>query len=158
MSFVQVNAFLLCPDTYIDVMTCTHVYFVWTPLHLHGDIFSRADEAKITRLSFSPGSSSWIGKTVQLTCDADGVPNPSITLYKPDNTALRRETGKTSTAAVVRTRAEDFGDYRCQADNGFSPAATAAIKLTQIGRLCARFLAFRASMYDSPRIWHYISI
>ena len=114
-----------------------------TPLDLHGDIFSRADEAQITRLSFSPGSSSWIGQTVQLTCDADGVPKPNITLYKPDNTRLTRGTGKTITKAGALTGAEDFGDYRCQADNGFSPAATAAIKLTQIGRLYAQSLAIR---------------
>ena len=119
-----------------------------TPLGFHGDIFSRADEAQITGLSFSSGSFSWIGQTVQLTCETDGVPDPNITLYKPDNTALPRETGKTSTKAVHLTRAEDFGDYRCRADNGFSPAATAAIKLTQIGRLCAQSLAIRVVMFD----------
>ena len=117
-----------------------------TPLGLHGDIFSRADKAQITRLSLSPGSSSWIGQTVRLTCEADGVPEPNITLYRPGNTALPRETGQTSTKAVVLTRAEDFGDYSCRADNGFSPAATAAIKLTQIGRLYAQFLAIRVAI------------
>ena len=118
-----------------------------TALSLHGDIFFRADEAQITRLSFSPGSSSWIGQTVRLTCEADGVPEPNITLYKPDSTALPRETGKTSTKAVHLTRAEDFGNYSCQADNGFSPA-TGAIKLTQIGKLWAQSLAIRVAMCD----------
>ena len=99
--------------------------------------FPRADKAQIIRLSFSSGGSSWIGQTVQLTCETDGVPEPNITLYKPDNTTLAHEGAETSTADVVPTGAEDFGDYRCQADNGFSPAATAFIKLAQIGRLHA---------------------
>ena len=119
-----------------------------TPLGLHGDIFSRADKAQVTRLSFSPGSSSWIGQTVHLTCETDGVPDPTITLYRPDSTALTQGTGKTSTKAVHLTRAEDFGDYRCRADNGFFPAAIAAIKLTQIGRLGAQLLAIRVLTFD----------
>ena len=119
-----------------------------TPLDLHGDIFSRADEAQITGLSFSPGSSSWIGQTVELTCEADGVPEPNITLYRPDSTTLTQGTGKTRTKVVDLTRAEDFGDYRCQADNGFSPAATSAIKFTQIGRLCVQSLTIRVELFD----------
>ena len=122
--------------------------YALTPLGLRGDIFSRADEAQITGLSFSPGSSSWIGQTVHLTCEADGVPEPNITLYKPGNTTLKRETGKISTKAVHLTRAEDFGDYRCRAYNGFCPAATGAKKLAQIGRLSAQFLTIRVAIGD----------
>ena len=122
--------------------------YVLIPLGLHGDIFSRADEAQIRRLRFSPGSSSWIGQTVYLKCETDGVPEPNITLYKPDNTTLTRGTGKTITKDVPLTEEEDFGDYRCQADNGFSPAAKSAIKLTQIGRWCAQSLAIRVAMCD----------
>ena len=90
------------------------------------------DKALIKRVAFSPDYSPWIGQTITLTCETDGVPVPNITLTKPDGSQLKQETSSTSTVSVKLEKSADFGQYNCSADNGFSPPDDVAITLVQI--------------------------
>ena len=92
------------------------------------------DKALIKRAAFSPDNSSWIGQTITLTCETDGVPVPTITWTKPDGTKLKQETSSTSTASLKLETSADFGQYKCSADNGFSSPDNVAINLVQISK------------------------
>ena len=92
------------------------------------------DKALIKRATFSPNNSSWIGQTITLTCESDGVPVPTITWTKPDDTPLKQETSSISTASVKLESIADFGQYKCSADNGFPSSDNVAISLVQISK------------------------
>ena len=59
-----------------------------------------------------------IGEKVELKCISDGDPIPTVTWYDPDGIELITITGKDSTIFVDIKSEEDYGDYRCKADNG----------------------------------------
>ena len=92
------------------------------------------DKALIKRAAFSPDNSSWIGQTITLTCETDGVPVPTITWTKPDGSQLKPETSSTSTVSVELKSKADFGQYKCSADNGFASSDNVAISLVQISK------------------------
>ena len=92
------------------------------------------DKALIKRATFSPDNSSWIGQTITMTCETDGVPVATMTWTKPDGSKLKQETSSTSTASVKLERNADFGQYKCRADNGFPSPDNVAIKLVQISK------------------------
>ena len=77
---------------------------------------------------------SWIGQTVKLTCESDGVPTPTLTWYKPDGSQIKRVTATQNTADVKMSVEDDFGDYKCDADNGLIPADFKIVKIEQISR------------------------
>ena len=96
------------------------------------------DKALITKVAFSPHYSSWIGQTITLTCETDGVPVPTITLTKPDGSQLKQETSSISTANLKLESSADFGQYKCSADNGFPSPDDVAINLVQISKCSAK--------------------
>ncbi|KAL9964204.1 hypothetical protein ACROYT_G027807 [Oculina patagonica] len=75
---------------------------------------------------------SWIGQTVTLKCVSDGVPTPTLTWYKPDGNELNTVTAKESTVDVKMEVDQDFGGYKCDADNGITPADFKIVKVQQI--------------------------
>ncbi|XP_078356093.1 neogenin-like, partial [Oculina patagonica] len=75
---------------------------------------------------------SWIGQTVTLKCVSDGVPTPTLTWYKPDGNAIKRITATQNTVNVKMEGDQDFGGYKCDADNGLTPADFKIVKVQQI--------------------------
>ena len=79
---------------------------------------------------------SWIGQTVKLTCVSDGVPTPTLTWYKPDGNQIKKVTAAQNTMNVKMTVDQDFGGYKCDADNGLTPADYKIVKIEQISKCC----------------------
>ena len=77
---------------------------------------------------------SWIGQTVKLTCESDGVPTPTLTWYKPDGSQIKSVTAAQNTVNVKMSVNQDFGDYKCNADNGLISTDFKIVKIEQIGR------------------------
>jgi len=61
---------------------------------------------------------SWIGQTVALRCVSDGVPTPTLTWYKPDGSQINSVTATENIVNVKMSVDQDFGGYKCDADNG----------------------------------------
>ena len=93
--------------------------------------FSDASAIKYVTAS---SDKSWIGQTVTLTCMSDGFPIPIITWYKPSGNQLNSNTAKESTVDVKMSFDQDFGVYKCVADNGHSPADLKTVEIKQISR------------------------
>ena len=77
---------------------------------------------------------SWIGQTVTLKCVSDGVPTPTLAWSKPDGKKLNAVTATESTVNVKLNMDQDFGDYKCDADNGVTPPSFKTVKIQQISR------------------------
>jgi len=77
---------------------------------------------------------SWIGQTVTLKCVSDGVPTPTLTWYKPDGSRINSVTATQNTVNVKMSVDPDFGGFKCNADNGLTPADFEIVKLEQISR------------------------
>jgi len=82
----------------------------------------------------SSAAKSWIGQTVALTCESDGVPTPTLTWYKPGGSQIKSVTATQITVNVKMNDDQDFGDYKCVADNGLAPANFTTVKIGQISR------------------------
>ena len=67
---------------------------------------------------------------------SDGVPTPTLTWYKPDGTPIRKVTGTQNTLNVKIEMDQDFGGYKCDADNGLTPADYNIVKIEQISKYC----------------------
>jgi len=77
---------------------------------------------------------------VTLTCESVGVPTPTLTWYKPDGSQINSITDTQNTAIVKMNVDEDFGGYKCGADNGVAPADFKMVKIDQISRsFCCSF-------------------
>ena len=76
---------------------------------------------------------SWVGQTVTLKCVADGVPTPTLTWKKPDGTELKQVTALENIAVVVLGN-QDFGQYRCRANNAVGAADTQTVQVQQISK------------------------
>ena len=91
-------------------------------------------------------SRSWIGQTVVFKCVSDGVPTPTLTWYKPGGSQIDRTTGIQSIVNVKMNVDQDFGGYKCDADNGLNSSDLKIVKIDQISRffskwcVCADFL------------------
>ncbi|KAL9964823.1 hypothetical protein ACROYT_G028513 [Oculina patagonica] len=77
---------------------------------------------------------SWIGQTVTLKCVSDGVPTPTLTWYKPDGNQIKEVTATQNTANVKMNVDQDFGVYKCDANNGITPADFKIVKIEQINK------------------------
>ncbi|XP_078379878.1 uncharacterized protein LOC144662808 [Oculina patagonica] len=100
--------------------------------------------AKILNITLS-AASSWIGQTVTLKCVSDGVPTPTITWYKPDRNELNTVTAKESTIDVTINSKQDFGEYKCVANNGLDPLSDASLFLRQIEKPGSPVIVFSSS-------------
>ena len=82
---------------------------------------------------------SWIGQAVTLRCVSDGVPTPTLTWYKPDGSQINSITAAENTVNVTMSIDQDFDGYKCDADNGLTPADFKIVpKIEQISRLFCR--------------------
>jgi len=97
-------------------------------------IIKSTDGATITSAK-STVTQSWIGKTVILTCVADGVPTPVLTWKKPDGSELKKVTAMENIANADMKGDNDFGSYTCHAENGVGAAATRKVEVKQISKL-----------------------
>ena len=79
---------------------------------------------------------SWIGQTVTLKCVSDGVPTPTLTWYKPDGNKIKKVTATQNTVNVKMRVDQDFGGYKCDADNRLTPADFKIVKIEQISKCC----------------------
>ena len=61
---------------------------------------------------------SWIGERVSLQCVADGVPLPTITWKKPDESRIKSIRTTNNSVTVLMQNDTDFGNYTCEASNG----------------------------------------
>ena len=77
---------------------------------------------------------------------SDGVPTPTLTWYKPGGSQIDRTTGIQSIVNVKMNVDQDFGGYKCDADNGLNASDFKIVKIDQISRffskwcVCADFL------------------
>ena len=70
-----------------------------------------------------------VGEKVELKCVSDGDPIPTVTWYRPDGSELITITAIDNTVFVDMTSEEDFGDYKCIADNGLGPPVEKVVKV-----------------------------
>ena len=63
---------------------------------------------------------------------SDGVPTPTLTWYKPDQSKINSVTATQSTVNVKMEVDPDFGSYKCDAYNGLTPADLKIVKVQQI--------------------------
>ena len=77
---------------------------------------------------------SWIGQTMTLKCESDGVPTPTLTWYKPDGSQIKNITATQIAVNMKMSVDQDFGAYKCNADNGVTPADFKMVKIEQISR------------------------
>ena len=101
-----------------------------------------------------------------LKCVSDGVPTPTITWYKPDGSQIDRTKDTRSVVNVKMSVDRDFGDYKCDADNGLTPADFKIVKIKQISRyffttimcLCLLLSSFQRFLFlDSVQVHHHIN-
>ena len=84
---------------------------------------------------FSPVmSQSWIGQTVKLTCEADGVPTPTLSWKNPSGQVIKQVIGLINTVDVVMSSDRDFGNYTCEAANDVN-TDTSTLLVQQISKL-----------------------
>ena len=100
---------------------------------LHGCHSHFSDPPAIQKATTS-AAKSWIGQTVALKCVSDGVPTPTLTWYKPDGTPIRKVTATQNPVNVKMEVDQDFGGYKCDADNGLTPADYKIVKVQQISK------------------------
>ena len=76
---------------------------------------------------------SWIGERVSLQCEVDGVPLPTITWKKPDESVIGSVQAANSTVEVLMQSDRDFGNYTCEAANGVG-ADTRKVHVKQLSK------------------------
>ena len=69
-----------------------------------------------------------------LKCVSDGFPTPTLTWYKPGGSKIKSITATQITVNVKMSVDQDFGAYKCNADNGVTPADFKIVKIEQISR------------------------
>ena len=82
--------------------------------------FLSIEPAVIVHINISEALAQ-LGQKVELRCLSDGDPIPTVTWYKPDGSELVTNTAFDNTVFVDITSNDDFGEYRCLADNGLGP-------------------------------------
>ena len=71
---------------------------------------------------------------MNLDCVSDGVPSPTLTWYKPGGSPIDIVTSTQNTVDVTMKVDEDFGGYKCDADNGLNSTDSKMVKIDQISR------------------------
>ena len=76
-----------------------------------------------------------------LRCVSDGVPTSTLTWYKPDGGKMNSITALQNTVNVKMSMDQDFGVYKCDADNGLAPPDFKIVKIEQTSRsFCRSFI------------------
>ena len=73
---------------------------------------------------------------MKLKCESAGVPTPTVTWFKPNGNNIETGTAGENTVDVIMEADGDFGDYKCIADNGLSPADTVTVIVQEISEFC----------------------
>ena len=73
-----------------------------------------------------------------LRCVSDGVPTPTLTWYKPDGSQINSITAAENTVNATMSIDQDFGGYKCDADNGLTSADFKMVNIEQISRSFCR--------------------
>ena len=84
--------------------------------------------AAIVRINTSQALAQ-IGGKVELTCVSDGDPTPNVTWYRPDGSELVTNTAFDNVVFVDINNNDDFGEYRCKADNGLGAPVERLIRV-----------------------------
>ena len=74
---------------------------------------------------------------MNLKCESDGSPTPTLTWYKPDGSQINSVTSTQNTVNVKMEVEQDFGDYKCDAYNGLTPANFKIVNVQQISKPCS---------------------
>ena len=106
---------------------------ITTILVYKGCHFHLPDPPTIRAASTSTNK-SWIGQTVTLKSVSDGVPTPTLTWYKPNGSQIDSMRATQITVNVTLKMDQDFGSYKCNADNGLPPADFKIVQIEQISR------------------------
>ena len=78
-------------------------------------------------------SQSWIGKTVKLTCAADGSPTPTLSWKNPSGIVIKQTARWKTTVDVLMKIDKDFGNYTCEATNDVN-TDTSTVLVQQISK------------------------
>ena len=110
-------------------------------------LFNFSDPPSIKEATLS-AAKSWIGQTVMLKCVSDGVPTPTLTWYKPDGSQINTVTSIQNIVNVKMSVDQDFGGYKCIAENGLAPTDFKIVKMEQISRslVIPKFVLLRLSI------------
>ena len=111
-------------------------------------------DAPVIKKVAASSDKSWIGQTVMLTCKSDGIPLPTLTWYKPDGSQINIITATQNTVNVKMSVDQDFGGYKCDADNGVTPDDSKIVKIKQISRPFCRYFKM---MYFMPTLSLFIT-
>ena len=65
-------------------------------------------------------------------CLSDGVPTPTLSWYKPEESEINRVRGRENKVQVPLRGDQDFGHYKCIATNALVPSDEKSIKINQI--------------------------
>ena len=65
-------------------------------------------------------------------CLSDGVPTPTLSWYKPEGSEINRVRGRENKVQVSLRGDQDFGHYKCIANNALVPSDGKLIKINQI--------------------------
>ncbi|CAH3156324.1 unnamed protein product [Porites lobata] len=76
-------------------------------------------------------SQSWIGKTVKLTCTADGAPTPALSWKNARGKVIKKVRELKNTVDVLMKSDQDFGKYTCEATNVVN-TDTSTVQVQQI--------------------------
>ena len=69
-----------------------------------------------------------------LKCLSDGVPTPTLSWYKPEGSEINRVRARENIKKVSLKGDQDFGHYKCIADNRLIPSDEKWIKIYQISK------------------------
>ena len=97
-------------------------------------------------------SSATVGTNLTLTCNASGDPTPNVNWTKEGETAAEFNVSGHK-LHLVNVKREDFGSYKCTADNGYGTPATS---LAVVNVKCKFYTLILSLLKDKKNIQHYI--
>ena len=65
---------------------------------------------------------------------ADGVPTPTITWKKPDESEITKDRTTHHIVDVAMEKDQDFGNYTCEVENGVGVMTTSTVQVNQISK------------------------
>jgi len=71
---------------------------------------------------------------VKMTCEADGVPTPTLSWKNPSGTVIKQVVDLINTVGVAMRSDQDFGNYTCEATNDVN-TDTSTLLVQQISKL-----------------------
>ena len=94
------------------IISCNYLWLCVTFIFLDPPKMQIATASSLT---------SWVGLTVTLKCQSDGVLTSTLTWYQPDGNEIFRVTQNKETTDQVGVNDNYFGHFKCVAENGLTP-------------------------------------